>query len=136
MIHGLITLPSDRLRNEWEIVDPRLRGALFEMARLMWGTIGKQMWVTDIMRTPQENIDDKGEPDSGHLMQPDDTVRAVDVRVRSHTNPKVGYPGLTSGEITAIIEHWNHNFRHGAYWSCIHHGEGTNRHLHFQVPKR
>ena len=137
MIHGLIEFKADRLRNEWELVDPRLRGALLEIARFMLIRFGKSFLVTCVMRTPEENRADKGEPDSGHLVQADGSVRAVDVRTRIHGRADVGYPGLCNDEISEIVTYWYDNFRHGQSWSCLYHGGShENMHLHFQVPAR
>ena len=125
-VNGYIRFKTERLHNEWAILDPRLRAALFEVARFVRVAFGKSLFLTCILRTPEENADAGGVPDSGHLLQENGTVRAADVRTAAH---------LTAEEIERVVEYWDEHIRLGrGWWSCLYHGQP--RHLHMQVPHR
>jgi hypothetical protein len=112
--------------------DPRLRAVVRELAYIAEMQFGKDLIITCVSRTAQEQIQlypeyfkETGKPKpSGHM---DDPVRAVDIRSKH----------LTNQEILTLIQWFNDHFKFGVYWSLLYENPGKEiAHLHCQCPKK
>jgi hypothetical protein len=109
-------------------IDARLQGPFMATALAFYNEFRFPLMLTSVMRSPAENAEVDGQPNSGHLSVAG-PVRALDLRILA----KETYPGLTPDQQHWLIDFWYRNFRFGRYWSAFVH---RGNHIHIQCPKR
>lgn len=108
----------DRLYREFhEEIDTRLKAILIEAGMWSMNVLGKQLVITCLIRTVEENAATGGKPRSAHL-----EARAGDLRTRH----------LSDEESEKLKEHlqetWGKAFLH-----VLIHDSGAGRHMHVNI---
>ena len=116
MIKSVVDFKTDRLRREFFIIHPLLRGAVYEMGHIVYYSTNSLLVVTSLIRSRKENEEIGGKPLSSHLF-----ARAADCRTRNL--PAGNFIGNLIARIKYVYGSKIHIIRH----------TGTADHIHLNV---
>lgn len=141
----MIKFKEEKLKQEFERIDPRLRAMVFEMEHLVGKEFGKEIMVTSIERTQEEqNQIYKDEIDKGYFV----LVDGVKFYSQDKLKPTLSLHQLNPAiaidlrsqiyiqeEIVKIKEYVDYWFAYNGKPSLIFHNK-SGEHLHLQVGER
>ena len=122
-----IQFKTDKEREQWDRLDPRVRGLLLAVGAWQFAKFGIDLVVTCIIRDTDENARVGGRPQSAHVLTPGQIwARAVDIR---NTN-------LDTDQRRArrdfILTHWNWKVMPPMI-HVIDHDSGAGDHTHINL---
>lgn len=106
----------ERLKTEWEKIDPFLRLVVSDLGDFTFKMFGKKPIITCLFRTPVENTNINGSAVSAHL-----SGRAADIRATIYSGE----------ELVTIQKYIKH--RWGSTVHIITHPHGTGPHIHINT---
>jgi hypothetical protein len=115
---------SRLLTEFYDILDPRCRAILLELADWSKGAIGEDITITCLGRTEEENTAMMASQYSAHLIKIDEWVRGFDIRCKNFSDEQVDL----------IVEHlektWNQNNK---FLHIVATKHGTGKHIHVNI---
>ena len=112
-----IKFKTSRLEAEWKVTYPPLRAQVLDLAAFAEELGIRDLIVTCLYRSPEENTAVGGKPTSLHQTTP---IRAVDIRRRM----------LSEDEVVRLHSHWN-NYKPSMLFGF--NDEPEKAHVHLQV---
>jgi len=120
-----IRFKTGRDQEDWDKLDPRMKGLLMAVAAWQYTKWEKSLTITCIVRTAEENAAVGGLERSAHVMVPEQRyARAADLR-----NNDLTLYQQTERRVY-IEDHWNHG---APMFHVIDHDSGHGAHTHLNL---
>lgn len=122
-----IDYKTDKEKQDWERLDPRVKGLLLALALWQYLKWGIRLTITCITRTPDENLAVGGMIHSAHVLIPNQIwARAVDIRNSDLT------PEQQRERREFVLVHWNWKTMPPMF-HMIDHDAGGGQHTHLNL---
>lgn len=127
ILDNALKFKSQKEQDEWDAVDPRLKGVIIVVAIWQYIGWGIALTITGIIRSADENATVGGLIKSAHIMRPGQIwARAIDAR-----NSDLTYEQREARR-KFMLDHWNYKTM-PTMFHVIDHDSGAGDHTHLNL---